>query len=74
MGGAIGLGEAHCPLYGLTISQVRVTPPDVGTEETMDKKKEGLITSTSEALTEAAKINIAAAKEMASSAVTAFVD
>jgi hypothetical protein len=40
----------------------------------MDKKKEGLITSVPEALTEAAKINIAAAKEMASSAVTAFVD
>jgi hypothetical protein len=40
----------------------------------MGKEKEGLITSVPEALTEAAKINIAAAKEMASSAVTAFVD
>jgi hypothetical protein len=40
----------------------------------MDKEKEGLITSVPEALTEAAKINMAAAKEMASSAVTAIVD
>ena len=40
----------------------------------MDKEKEGLITSVPEALTEAAKINIAATKEMASTAVTAFVD
>ena len=40
----------------------------------MDKEKEGLITSVPEALTEAAKINMAVAKEMASSAVTAFVD
>ena len=39
----------------------------------MDKKKEGLITSLPEALTEAAKINVAATKDMASSAVTAFV-
>lgn len=40
----------------------------------MDKEKEGLITSLPEALTEAAKINMAATKDMASSAVTAFVD
>lgn len=40
----------------------------------MDKKKERLITSAPKALAEAARINIAAAKEMASSAVTAFVD
>jgi hypothetical protein len=40
----------------------------------MGKKKEGLITSVPEALTEAAKINMAAAKEMASSAVATFVD
>ena len=40
----------------------------------MDKRKERLITSAPEALTEAAKINIAAAKEMASSAVTVFSD
>ena len=40
----------------------------------MDKEKEGLITSVPEILTEAAKINMAAAKEMASSAVTAFVE
>jgi hypothetical protein len=35
----------------------------------MDKEKEGLITSVPDALTEAAKINIADAKEMVSSAV-----
>ena len=40
----------------------------------MDKEKEGLITSLPEALTEAAKINVAATKDMASSAVTALVD
>jgi hypothetical protein len=40
----------------------------------MDKEKEGLITSLPEALAEAAQINMAATKEMASSAVTAFVD
>ena len=40
----------------------------------MDKEKEGLIASVPGALTEAAKINFAATKEMASSAVTAFVD
>ena len=40
----------------------------------MDKEKEGLITSLPEAVTEAAKINMAATKDMASSAVTAFVD
>jgi hypothetical protein len=40
----------------------------------MDKEKEELITSVPEALTEAAKINMAVAKEMASSAVTALVD
>jgi len=40
----------------------------------MDKKKEGLVTSALEALAEAARINIAAEKEMASSAVTTLVD
>ena len=40
----------------------------------MDREKEGLIASVPGALTKAAKINLAAAKEMASSAVTAFVD
>ena len=40
----------------------------------MGKEKEGLLTSVPEALTEAAKINMAAAKEMASSAVATFVD
>ena len=40
----------------------------------MDKEKEGLGTLVPEALTEAAKINLATAKEMASSAVTTFVD
>ena len=35
----------------------------------MDKEKEGLITSVPDALTEAAKINIADAKEIVSSAV-----
>jgi hypothetical protein len=40
----------------------------------MGKEKDGLITSVPEALTEAAKINMAAAKEMASSAVATFVD
>jgi hypothetical protein len=43
-------------------------------EVAMGKEKEGLITSVPEALTEAAKINMAAAKEMASRAVATFVD
>ena len=40
----------------------------------MDKKKEGVISSVPEAIAEAAKINIAATKETATSAVTSFVD
>ena len=40
----------------------------------MGKEKKGLITSVPEALTEAAKVNMAVAKEMASSAVATFVD
>ena len=40
----------------------------------MGKEKKGLITSVPEALTEAARINMAVAKEMASSAVATFVD
>jgi hypothetical protein len=58
------------------VTTVRASTPLIRhrREVTMDKEKEGLIRSVPEALTEAAKINMAAAKEMASSAVTAFVD